>query len=334
MPRSWGAEGNPLIGMGFGANYGGRGSRAGQGDAAKYVVVGAFFLMSLVALGIPFLASKPAAVVEAPKPLQEAVELIEVFVPTQRVAIGSPLTAAMFQKEVMSLTSVAALGGQPVRTVGDIEGRVAKETIVPGRVLMMNQVMDAPDYLLTKKITPGYRAITIQLDNVTGIEGWGIPGSRVDVLWYAGGGAPDAVVTTLVKGVQVLSVQGKMDLSAGAGQGYVPLSSPNSEKSFTVTLLVSPSDGQKIFLASRSGELSLMLNGEYDAISDAAPIESLTQRTLIERATGGAVKNGAEDERLQGIVKAKRPDGSVEEWSVIQGRVWRWDEGQGSSWIE
>jgi pilus assembly protein CpaB len=306
----------------------------GQGDATKFIVVGGFLFMSLIALGIPFLASKPAAVVEPVKPVQEAVELMEVFVPTQRAAQGSPLTAAMFQKEVMSLTSVAALGGQPVRTIGEIEGRVAKETIVPGRVLMVSQVMDAPDYLLTKKITPGYRAITIQLNNVTGIEGWGIPGSRVDVLWYASEGGPDAVVTTLIKGVQVLSVQGKMDLAAGSPQGYVPLSSPNSEKSFTVTLLVSPADGQKIFLASRSGELSLMLNGEYDAVSDAAPSEALSQRVLLERATGGAGKRTGEDERLQGIVKSKRPDGSVEEWSVIQGRVWRWDQGQGSSWIE
>jgi pilus assembly protein CpaB len=306
----------------------------GQGDATKFIVVGGFLFMSLIALGIPFLVSKPAAVVEAPKPVQEAVELLEVFVPTQRVAPGAQLTAAMFQKEVMSLTSVAALGGQPVRTVGEIEGRVAKETIVPGRVLMVTQVMDAPDYLLTKKITPGYRAVTIQLNNVTGIEGWGIPGSRVDVLWYASEGGPDAVVTTLIKGVQVLSVQGKMDLSAGSSQGYVPLSSPNTEKSFTVTLLVSPADGQKIFLASRSGELSLMLNGEFDSVSDAAPAEPVSQRTLMERATGGASKRSADEEKLQGIVKAKKPDGSVEEWSVIQGRVWRWDQGQSSSWIE
>jgi pilus assembly protein CpaB len=199
---------------------------------------------------------------------------------------------------------------------------------------MADQVIDAPDYLLTKKITPGYRAITIQLDNVSGIEGWGVPGTRVDVLWYARGESADALVSTLVKGVPILSVQGKMDLTAGSGVGYVPLSSPNTDKSFTVTLLVSPADGQKIFLASRSGELSLMLAGEFDAVSDAAPPEALSQKALLERAAGAPPKNGTEDEKVQGIVKAKRPDGSVDEWSVIEGRVWRWDQGHGSSWIE
>jgi pilus assembly protein CpaB len=318
--------------MGFGDSFGGRGSYLQQTHAARLAVVVGFFLMSLVAIGIPFLASKPAVVVPAPAPVQEVVQLLEVFVPVKRVNAGTPLTSAMFQKEAMSLASVAALGGQPIKTVGEIEGRVAKAAIVPGRVLMADQVMDAPDYLLSKKIQPGYRAITIQLDNVSGIEGWGVPGSKVDVLWFSDSNKADAIVTTIVKGVEVLSVQGRMNLTGGQQQGYVQLSSPNTEKSFTVTLRVSPSDGQKIFLASRSGELSLMLNGEFDSIADEAGPEPLTKESLIDRFAG--VKQTDQDDKLQGVVKAKRPDGSVDEWSVIQGRVWKWDQGKATTWSE
>jgi Flp pilus assembly protein CpaB len=318
--------------MGFGDSFGGRGNGPQQTHAVRLAVVVGFFLMSLVAIGIPFLASKPATVVPAAAPPQEVVQLLEVFVPVQRVTPGTPLTSAMFQKEAMSLASVAALGGQPIKTIGEIDGRVAKIAIVPGRVLMADQVMDAPDYLLSKKIQPGYRAITIQLDNVAGIEGWGVPGSKVDVLWYSDSKQSDAVVTTIVKKVEVLSVQGRMNLNGGQQQGYVPLSSPNTEKSFTVTLRVSPSDGQKIFLASRSGELSLMLNGEFDSIGEEAGPEPLTKDSLIDRFS--AVKAADPDDKVQGVVKAKRADGSVDEWSVIQGRVWRWDQGRSSTWAE
>lgn len=259
-------------------------------------------------------------------------QLVEVFVPVQRITPGTPLTVAMFQKEAMSLTSVAALGGQPIKTIGEIEGRVAKVPIVPGRVLMADQVMDAPDYLLSKKIQPGYRAITIQLDNVAGIEGWGVPGTKVDVLWYADSAKSDALVTTIVKGAEILSVQGRMNLSNGQQQGYVPLSSPNTEKVFTVTLLVSPAEGQKIFLASRSGELSLMLNGDFDTMVQEASPDPLTRQGLLDHVVG--VEQPVENDKLQGIVKAKRPDGSVDEWSVIQGRVWRWDQGKATTWVE
>jgi Flp pilus assembly protein CpaB len=247
----------------------------------------------------------------------------------------------MFKKESMSPVSVAALGGQPIKSEAELIGKYARVLIMPGRPVMADQLMDAPDNIITRKIRPGYRAVTVQVNNVSGIEGWGLPGTRVDVLW-ATESAEDKVVTTIVKGAQILSVSGKTEVPPPNQQALpgapavakgllVPQPAASPDRAWTVTLLVTPDDGQKIFLASNSGELSLMLRGDFDGNQEAAMTQqSFTTKRLLQ---GGADSKG-QAERVEGVAKARRPDGSTEEWSVIEGRVWRWDQGQGSTWAQ
>jgi Flp pilus assembly protein CpaB len=205
---------------------------------------------------------------------------------------------------------------------------------------MAEQLMDTPESLITRKIRPGYRAVTVELTRVSGIEGWGVPGTRVDVIWVSAAEAKEQFVTTIVRGAQILSVSGRTELQnanqvapavlAERGAPAPPslgAMSPNQEKIFTVTLLVTPEDGQKIFLASRSGELSLMLHGDFDGPQEISGNAPFTTKRLAE----GLSNPAQESERVEGVAKARRPDGSLEEWSVIEGRVWRWDQGQDAS---
>jgi pilus assembly protein CpaB len=274
--------------------------------------------------------------------------MINVYMPVQRIPAGTQLSPVMFRVEGMSPVSLAALGGQPVKGEAELVGKYAKGLIMPGRPVMADQLMDAPDNQITRKIRPGYRAITIQVDNVSGIEGWGLPGTKVDVLWQSSAGEGEQIVTTIVKNAQILSVAGKSDSSsqssgsslvggpAGAkglpippnshgGIGGAALGGGDTNTNFTVTLLVTPDDGQKIFLASRSGDMSLMLRGDFETASDSASQASVTSK----RAMQGGEKKG--DERVEGVAKARRSDGSIEEWSVIEGRVWRWDQAAGGT---
>jgi len=301
-------------------------------------VVG-FVLMSGLAIGVP-LISRPAAVIPVPA-APTAVPMVEVFMPIQRVAVGSQLNPLMFKKESMSPVSVAALGGSPVKSEVELLGKYARTLILPGRPLMIDQIMDAPDNAITRKIRPGYRAVTVEVNNVTGIEGWGAPGARVDVLWVSEGPEGEQLVTTIIRNAQILSVAGKMDNQQGGGAGVtrglplLPSTSASSgpmvsEKQFTVTLLVTPDDGQKIFLATRSGELSLMLRGDFDGNQEANSQASFTTKRQLQSGADGKEQS----ERVEGVAKARRSDGSFEEWSVIEGRVWRWDQGQASPWSQ
>jgi pilus assembly protein CpaB len=333
-------------GMGFGAS----GYSRSRGQKTKRIVaVVGFLAMSALAIGVPLL-SKPAVVVVQPKQevLPTPIPMINVYMPVQRIPAGTQLSPVMFRVEGMSPVSLAALGGQPVKGEAELVGKYAKGLIMPGRPVMADQLMDAPDNQITRKIRPGYRAITIQVDNVSGIEGWGLPGTKVDVLWQSSAGEGEQIVTTIVKNAQILSVAGKSDSSsqssgsslvggpAGAkglpippnshgGIGGAALGGGDTNTNFTVTLLVTPDDGQKIFLASRSGDMSLMLRGDFETASDSASQASVTSK----RAMQGGEKKG--DERVEGVAKARRSDGSIEEWSVIEGRVWRWDQAAGGT---
>jgi|GEM_PF-1630661 len=306
--------------------------------AVRIVVVIAFCCMSALAVGVPLL-SKPAAIAPVqvgPTP----VPLVDVWMPTQRISPGTLLTPLMFKKEILNEVSLSALGGKPVQSEAELAGRYARTLIMPGRPVMVDQLMDTPESLITRKIRPGYRAVTVELTRVSGIEGWGVPGTKVDVIWVSGAESREQFVTTIVRSAQILSVAGKTELQssnqlapavfAGKGGASLPLPgavSPNQEKVFTVTLLVTPEDGQKIFLASRSGELSLMLHGDYDGPQDISGGVPFTTKRLSE----GLSNPAQQAERVEGVAKARRTDGSVEEWSVIEGRVWRWDIGQDGS---
>jgi len=327
-------------GMGFGTS--GYSRNHSQRNKRIAAVVG-FLVMSALAIGVPLLA-RPAAVVQAPQEiLPTPIPMVTVFMPIQRVPAGAQLSPVMFRAESMSPVSVAALGSQPVKSESEIVGKFAKTLIMPGRPLMVEQVMDAPDNQITRKIKPGFRAITIQVDNVSGIEGWGLPGTRVDVLWQSEVSDGEELVTTIVKNAQILSVAGNSSPPSAAGNVAAPPnaqglplppvgsaagganSSRGATESFTVTLLVTPGDGQKIFLASRAGNLSLMLRGDFEAPGDTIYQDSVTTKRNMQ----GSEKRAAE--RVEGIAKARRPDGSYEEWSVIEGRVWRWDQAEGAS---
>lgn len=309
----------------------------------KLVIAGSFVVLILLAVGVPLL-SKPKAIVntapvavEAPKPVAE----VEVFMALQRVAAGAQLAPNLFRKEKLSAQSIGALGGQIVKNETDIIGRFARTVILPGRPLLSDQLVDAPENILTRKIRPGFRAVTVKMDDVTGIEGWGTPGARVDVLWVSNQnqGKEDMLVTTIVKNAQVLSVMGRTDSTMvsnnpqnkqnapppGSTMPQASAPPPQVPTSFTVTLLVTPQDGQKLFLAGQSGRLSLMLRGEFDNAQDGGGSDgSVTTRRLIEGADGG----GSNEDRLQGSAKVCVDSDTCEEWSVIDGRVWRWDKAQ------
>ena len=128
-------------------------------------------------------------------------------------------------------------------------------------------------------IPPGYRAVTIEVDRRTGVEGFAKPNSRVDVLWtYEDPKDRDRrkKVATIVHFSRVLSVGGVTSIeAANAAQG--------SANATTVTLLVTEQDAKKIELARTLGVLSLSLVGEQEQSAVAAAPEPIDIYTLLGR---------------------------------------------------
>jgi pilus assembly protein CpaB len=108
-------------------------------------------------------------------------------------------------------------------------------------------------------IPSGMRAISVRVNEVIGVAGFAVPGSRVDVLVTVDGQgkANDEPMTrTVVSHVQVLTAGTKYDQEKSKDGKPIPTS--------VVTLMVLPEDAERIALASNEGKITLALRNPLD----------------------------------------------------------------------
>src|SRR5262245_19461474 len=113
---------------------------------------------------------------------------------------------------------------------------------------------------LSPTITPGMRAISVKVNEVIGVAGFVVPGTRVDVvsvLGNKGGGNNDTLSRVVVSNVQVLSAGTRYDQEEARADG-------KAIRSTVVTLMVNPLDADRIALAQSQGELMLTLRHPLD----------------------------------------------------------------------
>jgi pilus assembly protein CpaB len=186
--------------------------------------------------------------------------------------------------EVVSLEAVVAAKPIPVGTI------VTKDHVklvpwpqrnqVPGSFTKIDAVVDrgaivevAENEPLTEsKLAPlgsggglpptipeGMRAISVKTNEVIGVAGFVIPGTRVDVLVIVGkgGNKEEPVARAVVSNVQVLTSGSRMDQEKAKEEGKpIPAT--------VVTLLVTPEDAERISLAANEGQIMLTLRNPLD----------------------------------------------------------------------
>ena len=113
------------------------------------------------------------------------------------------------------------------------------------------------------QITPGMRAVSVQVNEITGVNGFVQPGTRVDVLFsriFANG---DAAATTILQNIKVIAYGTKLD-----PQAKVDTREANKTTT-TATLLVNETEAAKLALAIQRGKIQLVLRNPLDSeISD------------------------------------------------------------------
>ncbi len=120
-------------------------------------------------------------------------------------------------------------------------------------------------------IEKGYRAVSVQVTDVTGVAGLIQPGSHVDVLFTRPGSMAEATTSIILQNVRVIST----GRSITAGQ----VVDPRAPKSPTVTLILTPAEAQKLELAKNQGRIGLSLRNPLDENRDAST-EPLTTEVL------------------------------------------------------
>ena len=113
---------------------------------------------------------------------------------------------------------------------------------------------------LSPTIKPGMRAISIRVNEVIGVAGFVVPGSRVDVVSILSdprATANDPLSRVVLSNVLVLSAGTRYDQEEARTDG-------KAIRSAVVTLMVDPLDADRVALAQSKGELMLTLRHPLD----------------------------------------------------------------------
>lgn len=138
---------------------------------------------------------------------------------------------------------------------GDVVGRIARTDIYPGEQIIKNKIANSndPGDGLAMIVEPGRRAMTIAVNDVTGVAGLLKPGDHVDVLGTVNTGK-ETITSTLLQDIKVLAVNKSMSSPADSKQ----------PQTGTLTLSVNPFEAQHLTLASEKGSLRVLLRTPSD----------------------------------------------------------------------
>jgi len=161
--------------------------------------------------------------------------------------------------------------------VKDLLGKITLGEIVAGEQLLTTRVVGGKDIGngLSYVIPKGLRAISVGVNEVTGVSNLVQPGDRVDVVGLmeieaaqAGGTAPGetaqnkavSVSKIILQDTQVLAVDQKLDPVGKVPDGK----EKNAQEGKTVTLAVKPEDAEKLVLVTERGIIRLILRSPVE----------------------------------------------------------------------
>jgi pilus assembly protein CpaB len=203
---------------------------------------------------------------QAPAQVASAPDVAHVVVAAEDIPLGTRLLAEHMRTVNWPKDALpAGAANDPAALVG---GLTIARLATNEPLLASKLAGDDGGALLAFKIPNGSRALSVRVNDVTGISGFVNPGTRVDVIVVmetpnveGGRGA-----FTLLENIEVLAIAQNMD---ERGQGPTVVNA--------VTLLVTPAQAERLALASQSGTLQLALRSYKDSWASGTRGISITE---------------------------------------------------------
>jgi len=174
--------------------------------------------------------------------------------------------------------------------------------IYKNQVLLWTNIQLEQPETLSQKLKHDERAITINVDSASGLEGLVRPGDRVDVIGYFEIPGEDfrstkPMTKVLLQNVSVLAVGKQLGASEhffGATQktNSMSFSSDLEKQVTTVTLKVSPQEASVLMFAVRKGEIQLSLRSKEDIVATPVPEVSYDDIIKLQGVTSGTMESG------------------------------------------
>lgn len=160
--------------------------------------------------------------------------------------------------------------------------RVVLTAIEPNEPVLTVKITGAGQRAtLSALVQPGFKAVTIRVNDVDGVGGFVLPGDRVDVALTRHVDKENASTQVILQDIKVLATDQVSDERAS-----------NATVAKSVTLEVDTVGAQKLGLAGSIGALSLMLRKAGEANSEKSTrvtIKDLFSDLIPDRGRGGSV---------------------------------------------
>jgi pilus assembly protein CpaB len=232
--------------------------------------------------------------------MKGAVATQGIVVAAGEIPVGSIIKPLQVKMVNWPKSEVAA--GRMFTSAEQVTGRTAIDRYTAGEPIIEDKLVpkEGQSGILTYKIPEGHRAMTVAVDQVSGVAGFISPGNIVDVvLTTATPGANQLPVSKIVlQNVPVLAT------------GQVISQQKNEEKPQvvpTVTMDVTPEDAEKLAIASTQGRLQLVLRRVGDkevARTTGATVKKVM--TGVSEAQPKVITKTITKVKSQVIVKEKK----------------------------
>jgi pilus assembly protein CpaB len=137
----------------------------------------------------------------------------------------------------------------------NLQNRVVRQNLVAGEIILEGKLAPVGTMGgMAGIIENDRRAITVKVDEASGVAGFIMPGNRVDVLLTVNKSefTEDPITRTVLQNLLVLGIGQDLETQkSGEKPKVVP----------TVTLEVTPPEGERLALAAKEGHITLALRG-------------------------------------------------------------------------
>ncbi|MFA0095338.1 Flp pilus assembly protein CpaB [Vibrio splendidus] len=229
---------------------------------------------------------------------QAAKQMVKVLVPTRTIEIGQTYTPNSFRwKEVPQQeleNYIDHVTPEDISADHTMSG-LARTKLVKDSILSKADITEPEGgYSLSLKLQPGYRAISVPVDQVTSNSGFIEPGDRVDILLLGsqdgellryGNSSQGLYVTTIVNDARVLAFNNKQ-----TAESYQKARESNGfengiPEDSSVSLEVTPEQANQVVLAKQLGKLTLVLRGQNEAQDQPQHANAVTLKVISPDTT-------------------------------------------------
>jgi pilus assembly protein CpaB len=241
----------------------------------SYLSLAGGILMAIVAVVLMTMYVR-GVLNRAPAP----VALTTAVVAAADLPFGTPLTPEQVRVVPWPQSSVPAgafaSADEVFKGTKGPEDRIVIATMVRGEPLLRTKVSGFGGRpTMSARVPPGMRAISIHIDDVSGVSGFILPGDHVDIMLTRrlGNGAQNLVTEVIMQSVTVLGIDQLADQKAD-----------KPVVGHTATVEVTPEQAEKLTLAQQAGTMSLSLRNQTTLGHET--IAQMSERDLSMKGQG------------------------------------------------